>query len=123
MCEAVAEGIRQSADLVRTIVPLRPPHGYPLAAGRRQVNCERRRFVITARQVVKALVPPLITYGYRRLRNSRQHIYGLSGDYGTWDDALRASTGYDTEIVLERTKAALLQVKSGQVAYERDSVV
>jgi len=36
---------------------------------------------------------------------------------------VRASTGYDSPIVLEKTKAAVLKVKNGEAAYERDSVL
>ena len=34
-----------------------------------------------------------------------------------------ASTGYHSEIILEKTRAALLKVKNGEAAYERDSVL
>jgi len=34
-----------------------------------------------------------------------------------------ASTGYDNDMILEKTRLALLKVKNGEAAYERDSVV
>jgi putative methyltransferase (TIGR04325 family) len=48
---------------------------------------------------------------------------GLAGDYGSWEDALAASTGYDDEAILEKTRIAALAAKHGEVAFERDSVV
>jgi putative methyltransferase (TIGR04325 family) len=48
---------------------------------------------------------------------------GLVGDYATWDAAVAASSGYDAAAILERTLDAALQVKTGQAAFERDSVV
>jgi putative methyltransferase (TIGR04325 family) len=36
---------------------------------------------------------------------------------------VEASTGYDSEIILEKTRDALLKVKNGEAAYERDSVL
>jgi putative methyltransferase (TIGR04325 family) len=47
----------------------------------------------------------------------------FDGDYGSWDDATRNSTGYDANVILEKTCAALLKVKSGEAVYERDSVL
>lgn len=59
-----------------------------------------------------------------RLRGDRPaYAYGLSGDYRSWDEAMAASTGYDSEIILEKTKAALLKVKNGEAIYERDSML
>jgi len=47
----------------------------------------------------------------------------LIGDYTTWREATQASTGYDADLILEKTKQALLKVKNGEAAYERDSVL
>lgn len=47
----------------------------------------------------------------------------LSGDYASWNQAMADSTGYDSEIILEKTKNALLKVKSGEASYERDSIL
>ncbi|MGH9176061.1 MAG: methyltransferase, TIGR04325 family, partial [Vicinamibacterales bacterium] len=47
----------------------------------------------------------------------------FDGNYRTWAEAQRASTGYDAQGILERTLAAVLKVKKGEAAYERDSVV
>ncbi len=47
----------------------------------------------------------------------------LTGDYQNWNEAIAASTGYNTESILERTKKALLKVKNGEAVYERDSVL
>ena len=78
---------------------------------------------MTPKAFIKLLAPPLLAQGYRFLCGRRHGVYGLSGDYRSWEEAMGASTGYDSEIILEKTKTALLQVKNGQVVYERDSVV
>lgn len=49
--------------------------------------------------------------------------YGWLGDYPSWESARRASTGYDTGLILDKVKQASLKVKAGQAAYERDSVL
>lgn len=45
------------------------------------------------------------------------------GDYGSWAEARRASTGYDSAIILAKVREALLKVKRGEAVYERDSVL
>ena len=51
--------------------------------------------------------PPLIRY---------------TGDFASWDEAEKVSTGYATAEILQKTRAALLKVKAGEAAFERDSV-
>jgi putative methyltransferase (TIGR04325 family) len=45
------------------------------------------------------------------------------GNYANWEEALEKSTGYDSLEIVERVKTALLAVKNGEAAYERDSVL
>jgi putative methyltransferase (TIGR04325 family) len=47
----------------------------------------------------------------------------FTGDYASWADARRASDGYESSVILERTTSALLKVKRGEAVYERDSVI
>jgi putative methyltransferase (TIGR04325 family) len=49
--------------------------------------------------------------------------YDLIGDFGSWEEAVQARTDYDSEIILKKTKVALLKVKNGEAVYERDSVL
>ncbi|MDQ6735178.1 MAG: methyltransferase, TIGR04325 family, partial [Nitrospirota bacterium] len=53
----------------------------------------------------------------------RGHSVQFSGSYETWEAALADSTGYDTAVILERTREALLKVRNGAAAFERDSVL
>ena len=53
---------------------------------------------------------------------SIKHQYGWFGDYSSWEKVLDKTGGYDEQVILERTKHALLKVKNGEAAYERDSV-
>ena len=45
------------------------------------------------------------------------------GDFNNWEVARQQCGGYDADIILEKVKAATLQVKSGTAVYERDSVL
>jgi len=74
------------------------------------------------RQFIRNLLPPLLWRGLYGLRWFGHARYGLFGEYPSWDEAMRVSTGYDSKIILEKTKAALLRVKNGEAVYERDSV-
>lgn len=56
-------------------------------------------------------------------RKEPKNEYGWFGDYSSWDQVSVVSGGYDTGVILERTKQALLKVKNGEAVYERDSVV
>lgn len=75
------------------------------------------------RNVAKLLLPPILLEGWKILQNQQGRDFGLSGNYKSWDEALHASMGYDSELILEKTKAALLKVKNGDAVYERDSVL
>ena len=82
------------------------------------------RVTLVAKDIVKQLTPPVLIPVVRRLRRQwRPDASGLSGDYSSWAGAVGASTGYDSEVILEKTRVALLAVKDGKAAYERDSVL
>jgi putative methyltransferase (TIGR04325 family) len=47
---------------------------------------------------------------------------GWYGNYSSWDDALKDSSGYNSALIVEKVKDSLLRVKRGEAAFERDSV-
>ncbi|MFD2553273.1 methyltransferase, TIGR04325 family [Sphingobacterium tabacisoli] len=49
--------------------------------------------------------------------------YGWFGDYDSWESACQETTGYDRDNILQKTRAALAQVRDGEAVYERDSVL
>ena len=69
--------------------------------------------------ILHDIIPPMFLKIFKR-ESSR---YGFFGNYTNWKDAQKASTGYDSDIILNKVKDALLKVKSGEAAYERDSVL
>jgi len=46
-----------------------------------------------------------------------------NGNYESWESARSMTSGYDAEIIFKRTAESILKVKSGEAAYERDSVI
>jgi putative methyltransferase (TIGR04325 family) len=65
-------------------------------------------------------MPPVIADWAAR-RFSKGIVW--SGDYDSWSAAEAASSGYHSDVVLDRVRNATLAVKEGRAAYERDSVL
>lgn len=57
------------------------------------------------------------------MESERDTHYGFSGNYATWEDAARGSTGYDAVNILDKVRDSLIKVKRGESVYERDSVL
>ncbi len=70
--------------------------------------------------LLKEFTPPVALGLLRRLTGKAT---GFSGNYRTWGEAYGGSGGYDSGIILERVRDALLKVKNGEAVYERDSVL
>ncbi len=49
--------------------------------------------------------------------------WGCFGDYPDWASAAAECSGYDAQAIFEKVRQATLQVKNGEAAYERDSVL
>jgi len=73
---------------------------------------------------IKNCIPPILCRYYEKyIKNKNAHQYGFFGNYSSWDEACKDSTGYDSDIILEKTKNALLKVQRGEAVFERDSVL
>ena len=59
---------------------------------------------------------------YFKIKSSTKDS-GWYGDYSSWQQAKQDSGGYDDSIILEKTKKAILKLKNGEAAFERDSVL
>jgi putative methyltransferase (TIGR04325 family) len=71
------------------------------------------------RSFAKRLIPPVIADVWRRSQDPVSFRRG----FHTWNDARRASLGYDSDAVIEAVAAAARKVRDGEAAYERDSVL
>jgi putative methyltransferase (TIGR04325 family) len=71
------------------------------------------------KKIIKNFVPPAVLDFYFNFLNP----YGFKGEYQDWRAAQSCSSGYDSAVILNKTKDALLKVKKGEAAYERDSVL
>ena len=81
------------------------------------------------KSILKRLTPPLILDVYRKIFNAqfKSKEAGVqnnwSGNYSSWNEALKNTSGYDDQRILEKCRTALLKVKNGEAKYERDSVL
>lgn len=73
-------------------------------------------------QKTKRLLKEWAPSGLLRILKAQKGIT-WSGDYGSWAEALAASAGYEDSSILRKVREAALKVKSGEAAYERDSVL
>lgn len=71
---------------------------------------------------IKNLLRLLLVNGWHRVVRKRLEPIRFIGNYKSWEEAEKESTGYATPEILEKTRAALLKVKRGEAAFERDSV-
>lgn len=72
------------------------------------------------KQLIKSLIPPILLELIQKYRSSN---YGWHGNYKNWQEAQNASTGYNTDEILQKVRTSLLKVKKGEAVYERDSVL
>ena len=78
---------------------------------------------MNVKRLLKRLLPPILVDAVRRVpTESQPDRLRFSGDFASWEEAAHASPGYAAPVILEKTRAALLRVKNGDAAYERDSV-
>lgn len=70
--------------------------------------------------IVKKWLPPALI---ERLKP----LFGIgiyfSGNYTDWETASVHASGYDSVLILEHTKQAMLKIKAGEAAFERDSAL
>lgn len=73
----------------------------------------------TLKTVGRQLLPPVLIEWMR-------HIFGdgihFQGDFASWEEASKQSSGYDASEILRRVREASLKVKQGEAVFERDGV-
>jgi putative methyltransferase (TIGR04325 family) len=75
------------------------------------------------RSSVRELLPPVIARAWGEWKSRGVDRLRFEGRYATWQEASDASTGYQADEILTRVKEATLKVRSGEAAFERDSVL
>lgn len=71
------------------------------------------------RSFAKKIAYPAARALYRRMAAGAR----FSGNYASWEEAVKHSTGYCSPLIIERVTEAALKVKRGEAVFERDSVL
>ena len=72
------------------------------------------------RKLVKAFVPPVIV---TKIKSSLGYSNKFIGPFASWQEAEMKSQGYESKVILDKVLSATKKVKSGDAAFERDSVL
>lgn len=72
------------------------------------------------KEIAHDWLPPAVV---RLLRHARGAEQTFEGNFTTWNEASVHCTGYDAKNILNKVLTATLKVKSGDAAFERDSVL
>jgi len=72
---------------------------------------------------LKVFAPSAVTVLYRSIRSSLHSVMLYRGNYLSWAEAKKVCSGYEDPSILEKTRSAILKVKNGEAAGERDSVL
>lgn len=72
------------------------------------------------KSVAKDWLPPVVVWTIRQLRGEGIRF---EGEFASWEDASARCAGYDAEHILAKVLDATLKVKSGEAAFERDSIL
>lgn len=71
------------------------------------------------KQFIKKFIPPILL----EWKNGTPKKYGFFGDFKTWEEVKKLTSGYSSDVIIERVKNSALKVKNGEAVYERDSVI
>lgn len=72
------------------------------------------------KNIAKGLMPEPVL---QLLRQSGFGNVRFRGQFATWEEAASQCSGYEEQSILERVLASTLEVKRGNAAYERDSIL
>lgn len=72
------------------------------------------------KSLARCWCPPILLKWARRVRS--HNSISFDGNYASWAEAEKVSTGYNSAAVFQRVRDAALKVKRGEAVFERDSV-
>jgi putative methyltransferase (TIGR04325 family) len=78
--------------------------------------------MIFLKKFIKKLIPPIF-YDVRNILINKSNESMWNGSFKNWEEATRQCTGYDNELIISKCFKQMLEIKSGNKIYERDSVL
>ncbi len=93
----------------------------------KSINSVNNKMAINIKKYIKFLLPPAFYILYNKIKlrkpeNSNPKSM-WSGNYSRWEEVEKKTDGYQSHIILDKIKNAVLKVKNNDAAYERDSVL
>jgi putative methyltransferase (TIGR04325 family) len=70
---------------------------------------------------IKAVIRRILPEGIKRVLTG--FFYGWHGNYSSWDEALKRSSGYNSRLIIDKVSISSSKVRDGQATFERDSVL
>ena len=80
----------------------------------------KKKYISFLKKITLEVFPPFLIFLMRNIFFIKKIKYK---NYPSWQDAVLASTGYDSENVIEKIKRSTELVRDGYAEYERDSVI
>ena len=71
------------------------------------------------KEIMRDSIPPLFLKMYLNMTAK----YGFFANYLNWEEAKKVSTGYDSDLILNKVRDSLLKIKTHEAVYERDSIL
>ena len=75
------------------------------------------------KDILKLFVPPIFGKIAKKIIEKKGFEFEEMEMQLAWKDIVNKNKGYEADNILEKCKAALLKVKTGEYPYERDSVL
>jgi putative methyltransferase (TIGR04325 family) len=74
-------------------------------------------------KVVKKITPPIILDIVKGIFFTKKSKYGFHGNYASWKDASMNTTGWETEIILDKINQSTNQLEKKDDSFERDGEI
>lgn len=72
------------------------------------------------RKTFQDITPPIL---WKAINSSNSDKFGFFGNYSSWEAVQKKAMGYDSDLIINKVKNALIKIKNGEAVYERDSVL
>lgn len=75
------------------------------------------------RKIIKKITPPIILDTVIKLFLTKKTKYGFKGNYQSWELASKETTGWETDIILEKINQSTDQIEKKDGSFERDGEI
>jgi putative methyltransferase (TIGR04325 family) len=73
--------------------------------------------------ILKKITPPIILEIVKALFFTKKSKYGFQGNYTNWEEASKQTTGWETDIILDKINQSTNQLEKQNSSFERDGEI